>query len=119
MPDPYWHEVDQKVVIATKKLDGSAGKTPRIFRVALPEASEALDSTLRDLKARIAALEASRTSYEEIVDAIKAFGQTQQMLADVLRAYGGDMRGTAEDSNERIRKLEASVAEIKKMLTQG
>lgn len=29
------------------------------------------------------------------------------------------MRGTAEDSNERIRKLEASVAEIKKMLTQG
>ncbi|WP_265338807.1 hypothetical protein [Mycobacterium ulcerans] len=42
--------------------------------MALPEASEALDSTLRDLKARIAALEASRTSYEEIVDAIKAFG---------------------------------------------
>ncbi|MEB3903815.1 hypothetical protein OSH39_10105, partial [Mycobacterium ulcerans] len=44
------------------------------LRVALPEASEALDSTLRDLKARIAALEASRTSYEKIVDAIKAFG---------------------------------------------
>ncbi|MCV7199855.1 hypothetical protein [Mycobacterium angelicum] len=75
-----------------------------------------LDGTLRNLRARIAALEASQSDLAAMADAIKAFGSTQQMLADVLRGFGGGMRDTADDSNQRIRAIEASVAEIKDLL---
>jgi len=75
-----------------------------------------LDGTLRNLRARIAALEASQADLEAMSEAIKAFGSTQQMLADVLRGFGGGMRDTADDSNQRIRAVEASLAEIKDLL---
>ncbi len=78
-----------------------------------------LDGTLQILKTRIAALEASKTDLHAISEAIKAFGDTQQMLADVLRGFGSGMRATADDSNQRIRSLEASVAEIKNHLAQA
>ncbi|EUA00915.1 hypothetical protein I546_6371 [Mycobacterium kansasii 732] len=54
-----------------------------------------------------------------MVEAIKAFGETQQLLADVLRGYAGEMRATADDSNQRIRSLETSTAEIKNLLTRA
>jgi hypothetical protein len=53
-----------------------------------------------------------------MIEAIKAFGDTQQMLADVLRGFGTAMRSTADDSNQRIRSLEASVAEVRNLLVQ-
>jgi hypothetical protein len=40
------------------------------------------------------------------------------MLADVLRGFGSGMRSTADDTNQRIRLLEASTAEIKNLLVR-
>ena len=77
-----------------------------------------LEGTLRNLKARVAAVEASQADYRAMIEAIKAFGDTQQLLADVLRDFGGGMRSTADDSNQRIRSLEASVAEVRNLLVQ-
>lgn len=79
---------------------------------------EDLDGTLRNLKARVAAVEASQADYRTMSEAIKAFGETQQMLADVLRGFGSGMRSTADDTNQRIRSLEASTAEIKNLLVR-
>lgn len=79
---------------------------------------EDLDNVLQNLKARVQALEASKADYHALVEAITAFGDTQQMLADVLRGFGSEMRSTAEDSNERIRALEASTAEIKTLMAK-
>lgn len=81
--------------------------------VATPED---LDGVLANLRARVAAVEKSQADYDSMVDAIKAFGATQQLLADVLRGFGGEMRATADDSNQRIRSLEASAAEIRSLL---
>jgi hypothetical protein len=53
-----------------------------------------------------------------MTEAIKAFGDTQQLLADVLRSNISEMRATADDSNQRIRTLEASVATIAGLLGQ-
>ncbi len=77
-----------------------------------------LDGTLQNLKARVAAVEASQADYRAMIEAIKAFGDTQQMLADVLRGFGGEIRTTADDSNQRIRSLEASTTEIKNLLVR-
>ncbi|BCI85232.1 hypothetical protein PJI17_21665 [Mycobacterium kansasii] len=84
--------------------------------VATPED---LDGVLANLKARVAAVERSQADYRSMVEAIKAFGETQQLLADVLRGYAGEMRATADDSNQRIRSLETSTAEIKNLLTRA
>ena len=51
-----------------------------------------------------------------MIDAIKAFSDTQQMLADVLRSYATNMRATADDSNQRIRALEASTAALVRLI---
>ncbi|SON60573.1 hypothetical protein MSIMFI_02068 [Mycobacterium simulans] len=80
---------------------------------------EDLDGTIQNLRARIAALEGSQTDLRAISAAIKAFGETQQMLADVLRGFGGEMMATADDSNQRIRSIEASAAEIKTLLARA
>ncbi|AGZ50812.1 hypothetical protein PJK45_18535 [Mycobacterium kansasii] len=80
---------------------------------------EDLDGVLANLKARVAAVERSQADYRSMVEAIKAFGETQQLLADVLRGYAGEMRATADDSNQRIRSLETSTAEIKNLLTRA
>ncbi|KZS63441.1 hypothetical protein [Mycobacterium ostraviense] len=80
---------------------------------------EDLDGVLANLKARVAAVEKSQADYRSMVEAIKAFGETQQPLADVLRGYASEMRATADDSNQRIRSLETSLAEIKNLLIQA
>lgn len=74
---------------------------------------EDLEGTLQNLRARVTAVETSQTDFGSLASAIKAFGETQQMLADVLREFGGGMRAVADDSNLRIRQLETSAAEIK------
>lgn len=80
--------------------------------------AEDLDGVLANLKTRVAALERLQADFGSMVDAIKTFGQTQQLLADVLRGYGTEMRATADDSNQRIRSLEASASEIKDLLVR-
>ncbi|ORB84252.1 hypothetical protein B1987_11115 [Mycobacterium kansasii] len=80
---------------------------------------EDLDGVLANLKERVAAVERTQADYSSMVDAIKAFGETQQLLADVLRDYAGEMRATADDSNQRIRALETSAAEIKNLLSRA
>lgn len=44
-----------------------------------------------------------------MIDAIKAFGDPRQLLADVLRSNISEMRSTADDSNQRIRMLGQSL----------
>jgi prefoldin subunit 5 len=78
-----------------------------------------LDSVLANLNARVAAVERSQADYRSMTEAIKAFGDTQQLLADVLRSNISEMRATADDSNQRIRTLEASIATIVGLLGQG
>lgn len=78
-----------------------------------------LDSVLANLDARVAAVERSQADYRSMTEAIKAFGDTQQLLADVLRSNISEMRSTADDSNQRIRTLEASIATIVGLLGQG
>lgn len=80
---------------------------------------EELNSVIANLSARVAAVERSQADYRSMIDAIKAFGDTQQLLADVLRSNISEMRSTADDSNQRIRTLEASVATIVGLLGQS
>ncbi|RUP06285.1 MAG: hypothetical protein EKK34_05305 [Mycobacterium sp.] len=80
---------------------------------------EDLDSVLANLSARVAAVERTQADYRSMTEAIKAFGDTQQLLADVLRSNISEMRSTADDSNQRIRALEASVATIVGLLGQS
>lgn len=80
---------------------------------------EELNSVIANLSARVAAVERSQADYRSMIDAIKAFGDTQQLLADVLRSNISEMRSTADDSNQRIRTLEASVTTIVGLLGQS
>jgi len=80
---------------------------------------EELDSVLANLNARIAAVERSQADYSSMTEAIKAFGETQQLLADVLRSNITAMRTTADDTNQRIRTVEASIATIFGLLGQA
>lgn len=80
---------------------------------------EELNNVVANLSARVAAVERSQADYRSMIDAIKAFGDTQQLLADVLRSNISEMRSTADDSNQRIRTLEASVATIVGLLGQS
>lgn len=80
---------------------------------------EELDSALANLNARIAAVERSQADYRSMTEAIKAFGETQQLLADVLRSNITAMRTTADDTNQRIRTVEASIATIVGLLGQA
>ncbi len=73
---------------------------------------EDLEGALENLRTRVTAVETSQTDYPAMASAIKAVGETQQLLADVLRGFGTGLRDTADDSNQRIRSLEASAAQI-------
>lgn len=54
-----------------------------------------------------------------MTEAIKAFGDTQHLLADVLRSSIAEIRTTADDTNKRIRAVEASIAAIVELLEQA
>jgi hypothetical protein len=75
-------------------------------------------STAENLAARVAAME---ITLAEALTVIQTIGATQSVLGDALREYAARMRGAealAQDSNQRIRSLEASVAELRNLLAR-
>jgi hypothetical protein len=75
--------------------------------------------TPEDLERRIAVIWAS---HAEMLAAINSVGATQQVLADALREYSTRMssvESTALDTNQRIRAIEESLAEIKGLLVRA
>jgi hypothetical protein len=75
-------------------------------------------STAENLGARLAAME---IALAEAFTVIKTVGATQSVLGDALREHVTRMQGAealAQDSNQRIRSLEASVAELRDLLAR-
>jgi t-SNARE complex subunit (syntaxin) len=76
-------------------------------------------ATLEDLETRIAAVAASQA---EVLAAINSVGDTQQVLADALRAYSmrmSSVESIAQNTNDRLRSIEESLAEIKDLLVRA
>jgi hypothetical protein len=76
-------------------------------------------ATLEDLETRIAAIAASQA---EVLAAINSVGDTQQVLADAFRGHSmrmSSVESTAQDTNQRLRSVEQSLAEIKGLLVKA
>jgi uncharacterized coiled-coil protein SlyX len=86
-------------------------------------------SSLADLEARVAALEASQADYRAVLAAVNALGANQRDQADRLGRVEGrlgnvEVRLTAvesklDDTNTRVRSLEDTTSEIKELLIRA
>ena len=86
-------------------------------------------STLEDLEARVAALEAAHADYRAVLTAVNALGANQREHSLRLAAVeakvddlGGQMAGFGgqmADTNARVRSLEEGQAEIKDLLIRA
>lgn len=79
-------------------------------------------TTLADLEARIAALEASQADYRAVLAAVNALGANQRDHADQLRTVEVSqerLTRSHDDTNARVRSIEESVAEIKDLLVRA
>ncbi|MCA1191665.1 hypothetical protein [Saccharopolyspora sp. 6V] len=79
-------------------------------------------TTLADLEARIAALEASQADYRAVLAAVNALGANQRDHADQLRVVEVGQERLArshDDTNARVRSIEESVSEIKDLLVRA
>ena len=86
-------------------------------------------TTLEDLEARVAALEASQADYRAVLAAVNALGANQRDAADTLRDHGRRLGtveskvdvliGKIDDTNARVRSLEDGQAEIKDLLIRA
>jgi len=86
-------------------------------------------TTLDDLEARVAALEASQADYRAVLAAVNALGANQQELAtnqrtmaDTLRDHGNRLSAlevSTTDTNARVRSLEDTTVEIKDLLIRA
>ena len=86
-------------------------------------------SSLADLEARVAALEASQADYRAVLAAVNALGVNQRDLAGnqrematTLREHGtrfSRVESTLDDTNNRVRSLEDTTIEIKELLIRA
>ena len=86
-------------------------------------------TTLLDLEARVAALEASQADYRAVLAAVNALGANQREHSEGLgraetRLDGVESRLTAveaklDDTNVRVRSLEDTTSEIKELLIRA
>lgn len=86
-------------------------------------------STLADLEARVAALEASRADYSAVLAAVNALGVNQRDQAERLGRVAGRLdnvevrlvrvESTLDDTNIRVRSLEDTTVEIKQLLIRA
>jgi len=82
-------------------------------------------STLADLEARVAALEASQADYRAVLAAVNALGVNQRDTNDTLREHGrglgnvearlGSVESKLDDTNTRVRSLEDTTSEVKEL----
>jgi t-SNARE complex subunit (syntaxin) len=76
-------------------------------------------ATLKDLETRIATTSAFQA---EVLAAINSVGDTQRVFADAFRQYTVRMsavESTAQNTNQRIKAVEESLAEIKGLLVKA
>ena len=86
-------------------------------------------STLADLEARVAALEASQADYRTVLAAVNALGVNQRDTNDTLREHGrrlgnvearlGSVESKLDDTNTRVRSLEDTTSEVKELLIRA
>jgi hypothetical protein len=79
-------------------------------------------TTLADLEARVAALEASQADYRAVLAAANALGVNQREMAETLQEHGnrlGTLDGKLDDTNARVRLLEDNTGEIKDLLIRA
>jgi 3-hydroxyisobutyrate dehydrogenase-like beta-hydroxyacid dehydrogenase len=76
-------------------------------------------ATPENLAVRVATME---LALSEALAVIKTIGATQGVLGDALREHSarmGSVESMAQDTNQRTRSLEESIAEIKDLLVQA
>lgn len=86
-------------------------------------------TTLEELEARVAALEADRADYKAVLAAVNALGANQREIAATVRDHTArldrvegkvDLLTTkSDDTNARVRSLEEGQAEIKDLLIRA
>lgn len=86
-------------------------------------------TTLEELEARVAALEANQVDYRAVLAAVNPLGANQREIADELRDHGrrlgtveskvDALAGKVDDTNACVRSLEEGQAEIKDLLIRA
>ncbi|CAN5465645.1 hypothetical protein BH09ACT7_BH09ACT7_51950 [soil metagenome] len=86
-------------------------------------------TTLADLEARVAALEAAQADYRAVLSAVNALGINQREMSETLRQHGTRIDGVEsrlaaveikiDDTNTRVRSLEDTSSEIKELLIRA
>jgi hypothetical protein len=86
-------------------------------------------TTLADLEARVAALEASQADYRAVLAAVNALGVNQREHSTKLTAVEtrltavktrlGTLENKMDDTNARVRSLEDNTSEIKELLIRS
>jgi chromosome segregation ATPase len=88
-----------------------------------------MPSTLADLEARIAALEAERTDYRAVLVVISTLGQGQRAQSERTEAAEarlnavetrlGSVEAKLDDTGGRVRSIENNLAEVKDLLIRA
>lgn len=83
-------------------------------------------TTLKELGARVAALEANQADYRAVLAAVNPPGANQREIATTVREHTGrldrvttkvgQLAAKSDDTNARVRSLEEGQAEIKDLL---
>jgi hypothetical protein len=86
-------------------------------------------TTLADLEARVAALEASQADYRAVLSAVNALGANQRDHSERIGRVEARLGGvesrltvvgtTMDDTNTRVRSLEDTSGEIKELLIRA
>ncbi|HNA51461.1 MAG TPA: hypothetical protein PLI79_11555 [Mycobacterium sp.] len=86
-------------------------------------------SSLLDLEARVAALEAAQFDYRAVLAAVNALGANQRDQAerlgrvetrlDTVETRLTKVESTLDDTNTRVRSLEDTTSEIKELLIRA
>ena len=113
-PSPPWHRTSRP---PARSRDLAAAKI-----VPMP-------STLADLEARIAALEAERADYRAVLAAINVLGENQRAHSERTEAVEtrlgsvenrlGSVESKLDDTGTRVRTIEDNLAEVKDLLIRA
>lgn len=85
-----------------------------------------MPTTLAELEARVAALEAERGDYRAVLAAVNALGENRrehgvriehiESRLDRVESWLGRVESKLDDTNSRLRSIEENLAEIKDLL---
>ncbi|MGH3621116.1 MAG: hypothetical protein ACRDQ5_04910 [Sciscionella sp.] len=81
-----------------------------------------MPTTLAELEARVAALEAERADYRAVLTAVNALGENQREHAAQLHELSrqqSELSGQQSDTNSRVRSIEDNLADVKDLLVRA